>query len=442
VIRELPFSEQSERDVLGCIMAEPECFPRLQGSLHGDDFFLPAHRATWDAIEAVAARREPPGVLQVSDELRARGELGKYPDGAVALAEMTTRAPWHELAASSVRVVVEKAALRRIIVACSNAAAQSAQGELQSGDIADELGGALVRLRMRGHGALQTVAKPLDDFLGELAGRAHEKTIRGVSAGVAKLDQYTGGFLPGQLVVVAARPGQGKTAFALNVCRRLVHNGGAALFLSLEMTTPELVERLVVQETQFDSVWVRRGRDLTIQHWQTLHSTQAKYRDAKLYICDDVQTSAQVTSVAHRFRARHPSQDVIVALDYLQLVKMQQRPGASRAELVAEVSADMKRLAKSIAAPVMELSQLNRSSEHETRAPRLSDLRDSGAIEQDADVVLFPYNAEKLASGTIDLVLGKNRNGATGSIRAHWNGPTYTFSDATDEIEQSASWGD
>jgi replicative DNA helicase len=446
MIRELPFSEQAERDVIGSVMAEPETFQALRDALMGDDFFLPAHRVTWDAFEALAQRQEPTGALQVIDELRAGGHLGKFPEGAVTLSALAGSAPWSALLAGSVRMVSEKAALRRIIVACSEAVARAttSAGDA-SGEIADELGAALVKLRMRNASELVPVGKHIDGFLEELGQRGAAREIRGVSSGIAKLDSYTGGFLPGQLVVVAARPGQGKTAFALNICRRLVLEGGAALFLSLEMTTAELIERLMVQETQFDSVWVRQGRGIEQGHWQTFFSAQRRLEDAKLYICDDVQTSAQIASVARRFRARHPGQNVIIALDYLQLVKMNQRQGVSRSEQVAEVSADMKRMAKALAAPVLELSQLNRSSEHETRAPRLSDLRDSGAIEQDADIVLFPYNADKIASGDIEVVLGKNRNGASGTVAAHWNGPTYMFSDADGTRpapEQREDWRD
>lgn len=439
---DLPHSLDAERVVLGTVLGAPSCFPRVQDSLQGHDFFLPAHAVTWDAIEALASRQEPPGLLQVVDSLRLAAELRRFERGEADLLAMVTSNPgaWSPLFESAVRMVAEKSALRGIITACADAVGRARNGEGASGEVVDDLQASLVKLRMRGASDAQRIAGPLRTFLTELELRKETPELRGVPSGIARLDSYTGGFLNGQLVVVAARPGQGKTAFALNVCRRMVLAGGAALFVSLEMTVSELVERLVAQETQTDSVLLRRGQGLTIRHWTEFHDMERRYQDAALYIADDVQTPAQVASVVRRFRARHPQQKAIAAVDYLQLMRLAGNKGASRAELVGEVSAGLKRLAKSCAMPILELSQLNRSSEHETRAPRLSDLRDSGAIEQDADVVLFPYNPNKVVDGTVEIVLGKNRNGATGTLNAHWTGHTYTFSDSNAQDDQEDDW--
>jgi replicative DNA helicase len=376
----------------------------------------------------------------VVDEMKASGALLRFPAGEAGLTEAMQAAPFTDVARqAAVRMVAEKAALRAIVRVATEAASRASGGAADSGEVADELGAALVRLRMRSRSDLIPVREPIATFIGELEQRSQAREIRGVSSAIATLDRYTGGFLPGQLVVIAARPGMGKTAFALNVCRNLVRKGGAALFLSLEMTTPELVERLMVQETQADSALVRSGRGI---NWQAFVAAQDRMENAALYVVDDVQTAAQIGSVARRFRARHPQQDAIVALDYLQLVRMSGRNGQSRAELVGDVSADMKRLAKSIGAPVLELSQLSRSSEHEGRAPKLSDLRDSGAIEQDADLVIFPHNPQKVPDGNVELVLAKNRNGAIGSTRAWWKGSTYTFSDVDDSAGNAEHWSD
>lgn len=440
-MNELPSSEQAEREVLGVVMADPASFAVAHDALSGDEFFFPAHWSVWQACIALNARQEPTGLLQVIDEMKSRGELRRFERAEADLLALVTSAPgsWSPSFPSAIRMVAEKAALRAIMISCYAAIDKATNASAPSDEITDELGSALVRVRMRAKGDLVPVKVPVATFLGELEQRGVAHEIRGVSSGIAKLDQFTGGFLGGQLVVVAARPGQGKTAFALNVCRRLVHRGGAALFLSLEMTSVELVERLMVQETQADSTLVRSGRGL---NWQAFTAAQDRFDKAALYIVDDVQTAAQIGSVARRFRIRHPEQDVVIALDYLQLVRMSGRNGQSRAEQVAEVSADMKRLAKEIGSPILELSQLNRASEHESRAPRLSDLRDSGAIEQDADAVIFPYNSEKTDNGSVDLILAKNRNGAMGAARAWWKGSTYTFSDVDAMSSPPVDWRD
>jgi replicative DNA helicase len=427
-------------------MTFPATFQAVSDALQGDDFFLPSHRRIWEAIAAVARRGTPPDAVMVADEMRLSGSLAAVEDGELGLLKMGGDASIPELISAYVAKVRAKADLRRLIAACASAASAAYSSD-DAASVIEDLGAQLVKLAVAGSRDLTPVKDHIDGVLDAIEAREKAgKPITGVATGITAIDRLTGGLHRGNIVVVAARPGVGKTAWALNVLKHHAEHGGAGLFFSLEMTRDEVIERLLVMGSRIDSERLRNGQ-VGQQGWGALNRAAVELGKATLYIVDDLHSMRQIAPVCRRFRARHaqgqgPDAPLIV-IDYLQL--MHTARGMSRAEGVGEMSRGLKALAKQLQCPIVAISQLNRESEKEGRPPRLSDLRESGDIEQDADIVIFPHNPEtrdldgkpvpRVEDGRIDAIVAKNRNGRTGVVGMHWIGRLYTFGNVANEWE-------
>lgn len=430
-----PHNAEAEAAILGALFAHPGLFAEVADQLSAADLYMPIHVAVFEAMEALHRRKRPIEVLVVAEEMRAAGTLARLKDGDLALLEMQGDSPLRERVPALVKLVTDRAQQRRIIAACLEVAA-SAHGDRDPAEIIDELGSRLVKLSRASARDLSPIGAHLDAVVEAIERRQTAgREVTGVPTGILALDRLTSGFQSENDVVIAARPGEGKTAFALNVCRQLVRSGGAALFFSLEMNRNELLERLICQEGQLDSARLKIGN--TADLWRDIIGAVDRIRPAQLYVVTDVFTLREMRTIARQFCARHPDQKRIGVTDYFQLMDHGAR-GRTTNEAMEESSAGFKRLAKELEMPWIVVSQLNRESEKQERPPRPSDLRGCGGLEQDADIILLPYNPQRIEEGEVDVLIPKNRNGRSGAVQAHWVGRNYTFGNA----EHSSYLGD
>jgi replicative DNA helicase len=434
--RQPPHNLEAERSALGGVLVKPSAFDEMATIVTADDFLLPAHREIFEAMLALDRRRVPIDVISLGDELKNRGSLPRLENGQAYLIELANSVPTAENIAHYARLVQEKATLRRLIAACAEIQSR-AYGEF--GDYEEFLDEAerlvfQVAQKNRRENAYR-VGELMEEVLESIATRAAEKRrITGVPTGFHKLDEITAGLQPENLIIVAARPGVGKTSWALNVASHaaLTHQIPVLIF-SLEMSKNELMERLLAGEARVDSSRMRRGLMDTGDWRRKIYPAGNRIAQAPMLIDDSPAVNIlELRAKARRFRsdARYfpPHKDGpqplgLVVIDYLQLAQgLGGRKDESREREIAEISRGLKALAKELHLPIIAVSQLNRSVEkREDKTPQLSDLRESGAIEQDADIILFihrdeMYNAEGGGRGKALLKIGKNRAGPIGEV--------------------------
>jgi replicative DNA helicase len=401
-----------------------------------DDFLLPAHREIFEAMLALDQRRVPIDVVSLGDELKNRGSLARLENGQAYLIELANSVPTAENIAHYARLVQEKATLRRLIASCAEIQSR-AYGEF--GDYEEFLDEAermvfQVAQKNRRENA-RPIGEVIQEVLDAIDARARErKEITGVPTGFTKLDEITAGFQPDNLIVVAARPGVGKTSWALNVASHAAITHKIPVFVfSLEMSKHELIERLLAGEAKIDSNRMRRGL-IEYSEWKNkIYPAGDRIRQAPILIDDSPAVNIlELRAKARRFRSDPrffptrkdgPPPLGLVVIDYLQLASgLGGRKDDSREREIAEISRGLKALAKELHIPIIAVSQLNRSVEkREDKTPQLSDLRESGAIEQDADIILFihrdeMYNSDAAGRGKALLKIGKNRAGPTGEV--------------------------
>jgi replicative DNA helicase len=431
-----PHNLDAERSVLGGVLVKPSAFDEMATILTADDFLLPAHREIYDAMLALDQRRVPIDVISLGDELKNRGVLGRLENGQAYLIELANSVPTAENIIHYARLVQEKATLRRLIAACAEIQSR-AYGEF--GDYEEFLDEAERMVFQVAQKNRRENARPIGEIIQEvldaISARAGErKEVTGVPSGFHKLDEITAGFQPENLIIVAARPGVGKTSWALNVASHaaLVHKIPVLVF-SLEMSKQELMERLLAGEARLDSSRMRRGH-IEFGEWKNkIYPAGDRLGRAPILIDDSPAVNIlEIRAKSRRFRSDPhyfpmekggPAPLGLVVIDYLQLASgLGGRKDESREREIAEISRGLKALAKELHLPIIAVSQLNRSVEkREDKTPQLSDLRESGAIEQDADIILFIhrdelYNADGAGRGKALLRIGKNRAGPTGEV--------------------------
>jgi replicative DNA helicase len=433
--QDAPHNIEAEQAVLGAVLIKPSCLHEVASRIPvPDEFYLPAHREIWQAMVAVEKRGAAIDPLTVADELKAYGTLSRIEGGEEYLTRIARDMPTAENVSHYAAIVHAKSTLRRLQLLGGEIAAKAAAGEDDPAALVEYLGQQLVAISRATASELTHVGQLTETFMAELQERVKTKGApSGFSWGIDTLDAKTGGIKPPLLVVLAARPGLGKSAFAaqiaVNAAADAAKRGGTALFFSLEMGRAELVERLFAHLARTDSEKLRTGGF----DWDQLYKAKWRLEQSGLYVEDSVFSFAGISALARRWRAKHPVQRGLIVVDYVQLAEIQYVKGQTRERAVAEISRNLKKLAKELHVPVLAISQLNRRVEEEGRRPRLSDLRESGALEQDADVVVFIHreNREKTPEGPVDLIIAKNRGGQTGIASAHWTGRFY----AVDELE-------
>jgi replicative DNA helicase len=435
--RQPPHNIEAERSALGGVLVKPSAFDEMATTLTSDDFLLPSHREIFAAMLELDKRRQPIDVVSLGDELKNRGALARLENGQAYLIELANAVPTAENIAHYARLVQEKATLRRLIAACAEIQSR-AYGEFGDYEqFLDESERMVFQVAQKNR---KENARPVGEIMSEVLesidARARDsKSVTGVPTGFKKLDEITAGLQPENLIIVAARPGVGKTSWAMNVASHAALNHKIpVLIFSLEMSKHELIERLLAGEARIDSNRMRRGM-IEYSEWKNkIYPAGNRISQAPILIDDSPGVNIlEIRAKARRFRSdarffppRKESGPVphgLVVIDYLQLAHgLGGRRDDSREREIAEISRGLKGLAKELHLPIIAVSQLNRSVEkREDKTPQLSDLRESGAIEQDADIILFihrdeMYNADPSGRGKALLKIGKNRAGPTGEV--------------------------
>jgi replicative DNA helicase len=441
-----PHNLDAERAVLGAVLLEGrEALPRVIEVLRPSDFYTEAHRATYQAMVALFGRGEPVDVLTLTEELR-RSEQLQFVGGPAALALLVEQASISAYLSSYTSIVRDMAVLRELIQTSSQIIAQAFEAKEDVQTLVDDAERKIFGLAER---RLEGSALPIGKILRntfEYIERLYERKehVTGVASGFEKLDLETSGFQPSDFIIIAGRPSMGKTAFALNVAQHVgIVLRGRVLVLSLEMSSQQIVQRMLCAEAKVDSQAVRTGY-LTSSDWHRLTAAAGRLSEASIFIDDSPGlTVLEARAKARRMKAEH-GLDLLV-IDYLQLMRGRAAM-ESRQQEISEISRSLKALAKELNVPVVALSQLSRAVEaRQAREfkPQLSDLRESGALEQDADVILFLYRSSQYKEdlppdekNIAEVIIGKQRNGPVGTVRVVFLPQYARFENIADQHRQ------
>jgi len=419
----LPHNYDAEMATLGSVLIRSDVFPELAGILATDDFLLPAHREIWEAMQA-CDRRGHLEALSLLDELRVRGMVGRLPEGEGYILTLSNVVPTAEAARHYARIVRDKAVRRRLIAVCKETAAR-AGGDAGLDELLVELRQSIDSLEAPSEAGPVRIGDILDDATAAIERRAAEPSIAAVMTGLRALDEIIRGFRPGQQIVVAANPGGGKSSFAWTTAIRAAMAGVPALCFSLEMSVQELTERALTFAGNVPGV---TAGDLNLEEWRKVRVAQKNLQPLPLWVDDRKLSMGRIAAEARRWRAQHAREGLaLLVVDYLGLVRSD-GDAENRQLEVAAWSRAFKTLAGDLKCPLILVAQLNRQnmSGGTPREPVLSDLRDSGAVEQDADMVIFPWREGTLAK----LIVAKHRNGATGAAKKIiWRGDLMAFYD-------------
>jgi replicative DNA helicase len=413
-----PQNIEAEESVLGAILLENDAVNAVLEVVAVDDFYRESHRLIFQAMVDLADRIQPVDAITLTESLRARGVLEQI-GGPAYIAELAARVPTAANAAYYARIVREKSVLRSLASVATEIASEAYDAQTDADDFVDQAEHKIFqisekRIRPSFHSMPELTRESL-----KLIERLYEN--RELATGFADLDRITAGLQPSDLIILAARPSMGKTALALNIAAYAAMDAepkvGVAFF-SLEMSKEQLVLRLLCSEARVDMAKARAGF-LKADDFPKLARAAARLSEAQIFIDDSSDTTPIVLKAKCRRLARERSNRLgLIVVDYLQLMRAS-RPGESREKEISEISRSLKALAKELKVPVIALSQLNRQVEtRPDRRPLLADLRESGAIEQDADVIGFIYRDEMYhkdskAAGTAEVIIAKQRNGPT-----------------------------
>jgi len=429
-----PQDLEAEQSVLGGMLLSKDAIADVVEALRGGDFYKPAHQTIYEAILDLYGRGEPADAITLSAELTKRGELGRV-GGAPYLHTLISSVPTAANAGYYARIVCERAILRRLVEAGTRI---TQMGYADTGEVDEVVDRAQAEIyavtEQRTSEDYAPLAEIMEGTLDEIeAIGSRGGTMVGVPTGFTDLDNLTNGLHPGQLVVVAARPGLGKSTLALDFARSAsIKSGLTSVIFSLEMTRNEITMRLLSAEARVGLHHMRTG-SLGDDDWTKLARKMSEVASAPLFIDDSPNmTMMEIRAKCRRLKQRHDLKLVVV--DYLQLMSSGKRV-ESRQQEVAEFSRALKLLAKELQVPVVALSQLNRGPEQRTdKKPMLSDLRESGSIEQDSDMVILlhredAYERESPRAGEADFIVAKHRNGPTATITVAFQGHYSRFVD-------------
>lgn len=438
----------AEQSVLGSVFISPEKLIAVREYIDPEDFYKYAHRVIFKAMISLSDQNDAIDATTVRAILDNQGDLQNI-GGISYLVELVNSVPTSANAEYYAKIVAEKAMLRRIISRLTEAVNQAYEGAINSEDIISGAEKALIDVNERSNrSGFRKISDVLAVNYENLEVRSQQTTdVTGLATGFRDLDKITTGLHPDQLIILAARPAVGKTAFVLNIAQNVgtKMNRPVAIF-SLEMGAESLVDRMLASEGMVDAHNLRTGQ-LTEQDWQNITLAQGTLADAPIYIDDT--PGIKVTEI--RARARKLDQELeeglgLIVIDYLQLITGT-RP-ENRQQEVSDISRQLKILAKELGVPVIALSQLSRGVEQrQDKRPVLSDIRESGSIEQDADIVAFLYREdyydrgdkdegqEQLVDNTIEVILEKNRAGARGTVKLMFQKEYNKFS-SIDQFEE------
>jgi replicative DNA helicase len=429
-----PANPEAEESVLGALLIDPDAVIRVASFLRADDFYWEKNGWIYQAVLDLHERRQPADFITVVDELERRNQLQEA-GGATYIATLINNTPTAVHVEHYAHIVERTATLRRLIGAAGKIAAlayEEADDVDELVDRAEQLIFGVSERRVRRdltpvrqimHGVVDRI-----DFL-----HRHKGGILGVPSGFSKIDKLLGGFQKSDLIVLAARPGVGKTSLALNVAVNAAkRHGQRVAFFSMEMSNEQLVQRLLAAETGINQQRLRMG-EIEDDEWQMLVEAAGVLSDTLLFIDDTPAMSAlELRTKARRLQAEFGLDLVIV--DYLQLMRSDSR-AENRVQEISYITRSLKSLAREIEAPLIAVSQLSRAVESRSdHKPILSDLRESGSIEQDADIVMFIYREDLIKENTerkniADIIVAKHRNGPTDTVPLYFDRELTRFAD-------------
>lgn len=420
-IQSQPHNRQAEEAVLGSVLINPESYYDVAQILEADYFYIIRNRWIWEVFSILHENRSPIDILTVSEELENRSQLEEI-GGQSYLMMLVNQTP-SSLNAEAYAKIVEETSVRRRMLASANEMAKLAyQQDRQIENIIDAAEKSVFNLSerriRRDLESIQTVVSQYYDRVSQLSQRSEE--IFGVPTGLSDLDKVLGGLQKSDLLIIAGRPASGKTGFLLTIAKNaaLKHKKHVALF-SLEMSNEQLVQRMIAQETGINSQDLRSGK-IKEDQWDVFTKAIEVLGDSKIYLDDTpALTPIQMRTKCRRLHLEHHIDLVLV--DYIQLMSSETRTD-NRVQEVSYISRNLKTLARELNVPVLAAAQLSRAVEQRSdKRPMLSDLRESGSLEQDADIVMFIHKKDELANENekaqlIELIIAKHRNGPTRDI--------------------------
>src|SRR6478609_6612121 len=429
-----PQDNDAEQSVIGSMLLSKDAIADVIEAVRGTDFYRPAHETIFDAMVDLYGRGEPVDPITTTAELQRRGELVKI-GGAPYLHTISASVPIAANASYYAEIVREKAILRRLVDAGTRIVQYGYAGEGEVDDLVDAAQAEVYKVTdRRSSEDYAPLSEIMDGVLDEIEAIGNrEAGLYGVPTGFVELDELTNGLHSGQMIIVAARPAMGKSTLALDLCRAAsIQNNLTSCFFSLEMTRSEITMRLLSAEAKVPLNHIRNG-NMTDDDWAKLARKMGEVSSAPMFIDDSPNmTMMEIRAKARRLRQKHDLK--LIVIDYLQLMTSGKKVESRQVE-VSEFSRQIKLLAKELEVPVIALSQLNRGPEQRAdKRPMVSDLRESGSIEQDADIVMLlhredVYEKESPRAGEADIIVAKHRNGPTRDVVVSFQGHYSRFVD-------------
>ncbi|KAF5028405.1 Replicative DNA helicase [bioreactor metagenome] len=428
-----PHNSEAEQTVLGAALIDHVAVEKTVDLLNNEDFYFEANREIFDSIKQVHSQNIPVDALTVTEELKKRGKI-EYVGGFEYLARLTENIITSKNVEAYCNIIKEKSTLRKLISASSEIIEK---GFKESDDVQKIIELAESRIfsisQNRGVNSFSQIKDVLMNVFNQLEERAMNKgSLTGITTGYDDLDRMTSGLQRSDLILLAARPSMGKTALALNIAMNAVKSGASVALFSLEMSKEQYVQRIISMESMVESTKLRSG-NLDDDDWSRLISVMSTISNYNVFIDDTASVSLfEVMSKCRRLKIESGLDMVIV--DYLQLMTDGGRSGDNRQQEISNISRGLKAMARELNCPVIALSQLSRAPElRNDHRPIMSDLRESGAIEQDADVVMMLYRdeyylkEESEKKGITDVIITKQRNGPVGTVELAWIGQYTKF---------------
>ena len=440
---DVPYSLEAEQAVLGCVLLDPSCVKTVMLYLKPEYFYIPQHRAIFSVIVRLDSVNVSIDPVVVLDNLKKDGVYDEA-SGKNYLFNLAQLVPSVENVENYIKIVLEKFYLRELVNISRNVMASASENGADANDILEFAEQKIYNLRQgketEGPSRLSDViAGDVFDKLNKLNSPERDDYL-GVPTGFGTLDKVITGLHKSDLIVIGARPGMGKTSFALNLCRNVGMAKKKVLFFSLEMSKEQLAQRLLSAEARIPSIKMRTG-ELTDDEWVRLSHAVMAFSNCEIYLDDTANTTAQEMKAKIR-RLRDVD---LVIIDYLQLMKSGGKYDGNRVQEVSEITRSLKLMAKDLQIPVITCSQLSRGTDARGKShkPQLSDLRESGSIEQDADIVMFLYReayykndvkeGEEVDQNSAQLGVEKNRHGGTVTIDLHFE-PQFTRFTAVERV--------
>jgi len=434
-----PQNLDMEASLLGSLLIDGDSFIKIADSVQADDFYDERHRAIFAAMRLLHDKRSPVDILTLSEQLRAGGQLDSI-GGASYLTELTNTVPTASHLEQYAETVADKAIRRRLISASEDIAGISSDESKGLQELIEEVETRLFEVSQR---RVRQDITSLESILGDSFDRLddlhrNKGGIRGIPTGMKDLDKMLAGLQRSDLIVIAGRPSMGKTAIMLNLALNIATKAkqGSVLYFSLEMSKEQLVDRLLAAEAGVDAWKLRTGEGLDDQDFERLSAGMGELAEAPIFI-DDTSgiTVSDLRTKARRLHHQHPL--AVIMVDYLQLMSGGSRYAtvANRVQEISEISRSLKILARELNVPVVAASQLSRTVENRSpQIPQLADLRESGSIEQDADIVAFLYredyyNPDTEKQNITEIFIKKHRNGPVGNIELYFDRTKQKFRD-------------